>query len=192
MWPRSNPSFGRWVPTPWRVQRGASIPPRVQRGASIPVRAQRGASLIELIVLIVVVGIVATAAMGALATMSSRSADPLVQRQALAIAQSLLDEVTAQPTPDGDALGPESGESRGSTTAPFNHVNDYHGFSMAGIRNFDGTPVAALESYTATVTVRAQAVGNVPAADGWWVEVRVIGPGGAEVVLAGWRARLSG
>ena len=155
-------------------------------------RSERGASLVELIVLIVVVGIVATSAMGALATMSARSADPLVQRQALAIAQSLLDEVTAQPTPDGDALGPEAGESRGSSSAPFNHVNDYHGFSMAGIRHFDGTPVAGLESYNASVTVRAQALANVPAADGWWVEVRVAGPGGAEVVLASWRARLSG
>ena len=157
-----------------------------------PQRTQRGASLIELVVLIVVVGIVATAAMGALATMSSRSADPLVQRQALAVAQSLLDEITAQPTPDGDALGPEAGEARGSATAPFNHVNDYHGFSMSGIRHFDGTPIAALESYSASVTVRAQAVGNVPTGAGWWVEVRVTGPGGAEVVLAGWRARLSG
>lgn len=155
-------------------------------------RRQRGASLIELIVLIVVVGIVATAAMGALATMSARSADPLVQRQALAVAQSLLDEITAQPTPDGDALGPEAGEARGSATAPFNHVNDYHGFSMTSIRHFDGTPIAALESYSASVSVRAQAVGNVPADAGWWVEVRVTGPGGAEVVLAGWRARLSG
>lgn len=153
---------------------------------------QRGASLIELIVLIVVVGVVATAAMGALATMSSRSADPLVQRQALAVAQSLLDEITAQPTPDGDALGPEAGEARGSATAPFNHVNDYDGFGMSGIRHFDGTPIVALESYAASVSVRAQAVGNVPAAAGWWVEVRVTGPGGAEVVLAGWRARLSG
>ena len=154
--------------------------------------SQRGASLIELIVLIVVVGIVATAAMGALATMSSRSADPLVQRQALAVAQSLLDEITAQPTPDGDALGPEPGEARGSASAPFNHVNDYHGLSMSGIRNFDGSAIAGLESYSASVTVRAQAIGNVPAGAGWWVEVRVTGPGGAEVVLAGWRARLSG
>ena len=154
--------------------------------------SQRGASLIELIVLIVVVGIVATAAMGALATMSSRSADPLVQRQALAVAQSLLDEITAQPTPDGDALGPEPGEARGSASAPFNHVNDYHGLSMSGIRNFDGSAIAGLESYSASVTVRAQAIGNVPAGAGWWVGVRVTGPGGAEVVLAGWRARLSG
>ena len=175
----------------WRRSSAAplSLPLRCRHGAR---RAERGASLIELIVLIVVVGIVATAAMGALATMSSRSADPLVQRQALAIAQSLLDEITAQPTPDGDALGPEAGESRGSSTTPFDHVNDYHGYSMAGVRNFDGSAVAGLESYGASVTVRAQAIGNVPAAAGWWVEVRVTGPGGAEVVLAGWRARLSG
>ncbi|MBC7717342.1 MAG: type II secretion system protein [Pseudorhodobacter sp.] len=155
-------------------------------------KTQRGTSLVELIVLIVVVGIVVTAAMGALGTLSVRSADPLVQRQALAVAQSLLDEALAQPTPDGDALGPEPGESRGSATAPFNHVNDYNGYATTGIRNFDGTPVAALESYNANISVRPQAVGNVPAADGWWVEVRVTGPGGAEVVLAGWHARLSG
>jgi MSHA pilin protein MshD len=155
-------------------------------------RHQHGTSLVELIVLIVVVGIVVTATMGALGNLSARSADPLVQRQALAVAQSLLDEALAQPTPDGDGIGPEAGEARGSATAPFNHVNDYHGLNMTGIRHFDGTAVAALEGYSANVSVRAQAVGNVPGADGWWVEVRVTGPGGAEVVLAGWRARLSG
>jgi MSHA pilin protein MshD len=189
MWPRSeHPRVAADVTLP-----GAGMAPRIEAAARPRgLMPQRGASLVELIVLIVVVAIVATAAMGALATMGSRSADPLVQRQVLAIAQSLLDEITAQPTPDGDANGPEAGESRGSATAPFNHVNDYNGFSMTGIRNFDGTAIAGLESYSAHVVVRAQAVGNGPSADGWWVEVRVTGPGGAEVVLSGWRARLSG
>ena len=64
--------------------------------------------------------------------------------------------------------------------------------NVAMVSVIDGSAVAALASYSASVTVRAQAIGNVPAGDGWWVEVRITGPGGAEVVLAGWRARLSG
>lgn len=161
-------------------------------------RTQRGLTLVELIAVIVVVGVVGALAAGAVGRLNLASADPMIQRQSLAIAESLLAEVLQQATPDNDpdggaeALGPEAGEARGSVTAPFDHVNDYNGFSMSGIRTIDGTAIAGLASYSASVVVRAQALDNVGAADGWWVEVTVTGPDGRALRLSGWRARLSG
>lgn len=118
---------------------------------------QRGVSLIELIIFIV---IVSTAVIGILAVMnltSAHSADPLIRKQALAIAESLLEEVELMPftfcDPDdanatsavtaadctggiGGAndesklpLGPEAGETRYSATTPFDNVSDYNGFN---------------------------------------------------------------
>lgn len=58
---------------------------------------QRGVSLIELIIFIV---IISTAVIGILAVMnltSTHSADPLIRKQALAIAESLLEEVELMP-----------------------------------------------------------------------------------------------
>ena len=58
---------------------------------------QRGVTLVELIVFIVVVG---TAAMGVLLAIdvaARSSADPMIQKQALAVAESLLEEVQLQP-----------------------------------------------------------------------------------------------
>lgn len=161
-------------------------------------RRQHGLTLVELVVMIVVIGVIGAMAAGIIGNLGLRSADPLVQRQSLAIAETLLAEILQQGTadndPDGgaDALGPEAGESRGSATAPFDHVNDYNGFSMAGIRSIDGSAVAGLAAYSASVVVRAQALDNVPAADGWWVEVSVTGPDNRTLRLSGWRARLSG
>src|SRR3989440_4712531 len=121
-------------------------------------RAEHGISLIELIVFIVIVGIAVAGVVGALSMATRASADPMIQKQALAIAEALLEEVQLQPftycDPDdpnaasassaagctggaGGAndenrlpLGPESGEARTSAATPFDNVSDYNGFCM--------------------------------------------------------------
>lgn len=169
---------------------------RAERGRAGQ-RRQRGVSLVELVIFIVVIGIALSSVAGALAFATRHTADPLLQRQALAVAESLLQEVLAQPfvnlNPDGsaEAPGPEAGEARGSPTAPFNHVNDYHGYTMAGIVDLNGAPVAGLAAYSAAVTVTSVAFDGIAAADSLRVQVTVTGPGGVEVTLTGLRARQS-
>src|SRR5438067_9288814 len=121
-------------------------------------RHARGVTLLELIVFIVVVSV---AVMGVLTTLdlSNRSStDPMIQKQALAIADALLEEVQLQPftycDPDdpnaasaddasgctGGAngandenktpLGPETGETRTNGTTPYDNVSDYNLFCM--------------------------------------------------------------
>lgn len=160
--------------------------------------AQRGVTLVELVAMIVVVSVISVLAAGAIGNLGLQSAEPLVQRQSLAIAETFLAEVLQQGTadndPDGgaDNLGPETGETRGSGTLPFDHVNDYDGYTSSGITTLDGTAIAGLASYSVRVTVRAQAIDNVGSADGWWIEVAVTAPDGQQLKLSGWRARLSG
>jgi len=156
----------------------------------------RGLSLVELVVCIALIGAVAAMLVNTFATLAGRSADPLVQRQAMAVGESMLAEILAQGTGSVDqsgmanAIGPEAGESRTGVGVPLDNVDDYHGLVMAGVVSVDGSPVPGLERYTVSVTVRAQAVAGVPVNQGLWVDVRVAGPGGTEVLLSGWRARL--
>ena len=70
-------------------------------------------------------------------------------------------------------------------------MNDYHGFTMTGITDLTGAAVPGLATYTASVTVAADALHTITAASGdaLRITVTVIGPGGASVVLQGYRSR---
>jgi MSHA pilin protein MshD len=69
---------------------------RARSGAHRP-RAEHGVSLVELIVFIVIVSIGVAGVVGALSMATRASADPMIQKQALAIAEALLEEVQLQP-----------------------------------------------------------------------------------------------
>ncbi len=159
--------------------------------------AQRGVTLVEVVIFILIVGVALSAVVGTLAWAGTRSAEPVLQRQAIAIAESMLQEILAQPftvdDPDGgpDTPGPEPGETRGGATLPFDHVNDYHGYVSSGVIDATGAPVAGLEAYNVAVSVLPQPLDGVPSADGLQVTVTVTGPAGGQVTLSGFRARTS-
>lgn len=169
---------------------------------------EAGFTLIELVAFMVIVSFGILAALRAIDFAAHFSPDPLVQKQALAIAESLLQEIEAQPDtycdPDDPAvatatspagcatpevLGPEGGETRYSPTTPFDNVNDYNGFSMTGIRNLNNAVITGLGAYNATVSVAQNGFGAVPAAEGLIITVTVTGPGNVNITLQGYRAR---
>lgn len=182
-------------------------------------RRSRGVTLVELIVFIVIVSVAVAGVLTALDVANRSSTDPMIQKQALAIAEALLEEVQLQPftycDPDdpnaaialsaadctggpGGAndesrlpLGPEAGETRTSATTPYDNVSDYNGFGMAGISGIDGAAIAGLENYAASITVTNQALGAIAAADALLIRVTVNGPPGTNttVVLDGYRVR---
>lgn len=122
-----------------------------------PMFKQHGFSIIELLVFIVVVGIAVTGVLQVFSSTSRTSVDPMVRKQALAVAESLLEEVLSKPytycdpddaqadTADSATIGPTAcattteagigreiaqGEDRYSNATPFDNVNDYDGFTM--------------------------------------------------------------
>ncbi|RQO55313.1 hypothetical protein DBR47_20775 [Paucibacter sp. KBW04] len=172
---------------------------------------QRGLSLIELILFIVVVSAALAGVLRVFLQAGSSSADPQAQRQALAIAESLMEEVQLMPFTfcDGDdanletaadstgcssqaeAMGPEAGENR-FTTPQFDNVNDYHGYVMSGgIRDINNQAVVGLEAYSASVQVTNSALGSISQASGdaLMITVSVTGPHGVQVQLSGFRSR---
>jgi len=174
---------------------------------------QSGLTLIELVMFIVIISVALAGIIGVFNLNTQHSADPMVQKQALAIAESVLEEVELMPFTDCDpddanaatpgpcattveAMGPEAGETRYSAATPFDNVNDYNGFTMnagnGGIRDITGAPVGGagtLDAYGVTVAVTPTALGAVPAADSLLITVTVTGPGSISVVLDGYRTR---
>lgn len=169
-----------------------------------------GLSLVELLIFIVVVGAALAGVLRVFTQATAASADPLLRRQALAIAESLLEEIELMPftwcdaddanvesttgsagcasLPDG--IGAEAGEGR-HATPQFDHVDDYHGYSMNGIVDLTGSAVAGLSGYSASVAVAAAALGSITAGSGdaLRITVTVTGPGNTTVSLDGYRTR---
>lgn len=146
-------------------------------------RGQSGVTLIELIISLALAGVLIGSIWSAWSVLGRRSADPLVARQSLAIAQSLLREIELQPVP-GSATAASSPGRTG-----FAAFTDYHGLDLSPITDAEGTPMPDLQAYRARVTVQPMALSGIPSDQGWWVEVRVTGPTGTDTVLGTWRAR---
>ncbi|HZW25812.1 MAG TPA: type II secretion system protein [Gallionella sp.] len=153
---------------------------------------QRGISLIELIMFIV---IVSTALAGILSVMNvttQGSADPLVHKQALAIAESLLEEVELQDFVS--ASGVTNAVTQANRATEYHIVNDYNGFNMPappGIYalNDSVTPVAGLTGYSANVTVGAPVNIGAPAASAVLITVTVTDPQANQIQISGYRTR---
>jgi MSHA pilin protein MshD len=172
-----------------------------------------GFTLIELVAYIAIVSISVAGVLLAYNAAARDSADPIVKKQALAIAESLLEEIQQMPftycDPDDpaaatatgtgscatiEAIGPEAGESRYSGTTPFDNVNDYHGYNTAtempsGMKDITGTAVSGLSAYNAAVTVASATLPGVAAGEALLISVTVTGPSNVTVKLDSYRTR---
>lgn len=169
---------------------------------------QGGLSLVELIVFVAIVGVGLAGILGVLNVTARASADPVRPKQALAIAEAILEEAQyaafTHCDPDDanfasaangaacaslpEAPGPEAGDAR-----PYDNVSDYHDAAPAAVTDVAGTPVAALAGYRYTVEVADASLGPAGAAvapgDAARITVTVTGPDGERVSLQGWRTR---
>ena len=180
---------------------------------------QRGISLVELIMFIVIISVALAGILTVMNIVMRSSADPLVHKQALAIAESLLEEVELMPftycDPDDasavtataavlggptgcattvEIMGPEAaqGEAR-LGVVPFDNVNDYAGYGAAAVADITGAPGVA--GYPALIAVTPVALPGIAALDAngaaqvLQITVTVTGPDAIPVVLDGYRTR---
>ncbi len=121
---------------------------------------QSGVSLIELVLSIVIISISLTGIYTVINLTSSHSSNPVVQQQALAIAETYLEEILLQAYQND----PVNGYS-GSDRSLFDDVDDYNGLNDSGVHDHLGNAVSSLANYNVQVTV------SVPQAlSGVWVK----------------------
>ena len=142
----------------------------------------RGVTLIELIVAVTIVAVAATTILGALGAIASRSADAMMQQQAIAIAQAYLDEIEQRWVVDPNGTPPNTG--RGS----WDLVDEYNGLVDVGAHDQFGNPIAVLSAYTVSVvTSQTSALTGVPAASARRIDITVSYAPSGSVMLSGYR-----
>jgi MSHA pilin protein MshD len=145
-------------------------------------RSHRGVTLIELVVAITIVAIAATTILGALAAVATRSANAMMQQQAIAIAESYLSEIQQRWVVDPNGTPPNTGR------ASWDLVDQYNGLVDVGAHDQFGSPIAFLNAYTVSVsTSQSSALTGVPAAAARRVDITVSYPPSASVTLSGYR-----
>ena len=121
--------------------------------------ASRGFTLIELVIFIVVVAAGVAGILAVYVNTVKSSADPLARKQALAIAEALLEEITMK-----EFSNPSGGYS-GSSRALFDDVDDYNGYSTSGgMVDPAGNAISGLSGYDVSpaVAVSSVTLGGVP------------------------------
>lgn len=184
-----------------------------------PRRSHSGVSLLEVVIFIIVLGI-GFAGLVILYNQTTRSSvDPVVRKQVLAIATSLMEEIqlrgftfcdpddtnvysaTASTVAAGACatkaeappFGPDATPVNEATRDKYDNVNDYHGLQMlSGITDITGTTVPGLTDYQVTgvsVTTAGSAFSLANDEDALLIGVTVTGPGGINLTLQGYRFR---
>ena len=125
-------------------------------------RASRGFTLIEVIIFIVVISVGLVGILLVSNTVVKSSADPMVRKQALAVAESMLEEILLKDYCDPDTVvtstsPPTCGtHTTEASRVLYDDVDDYNDYSTSGgIVDVTGTAVSGLESYNVTVAVAA-------------------------------------
>ncbi|MBT3206161.1 MAG: type II secretion system protein [Gammaproteobacteria bacterium] len=150
---------------------------------------ERAFTLIEVLVTIVVIGIAATSIMSVFISTVKTSADPLIQQQAVSIAEAYMEEIQSQHFADPVAVetgGAEAGEAR----ATYNDIQDYNGLSDAGAKDQNDVAIVGLTDYDITVTVTAQSLSGtttIAAADSRRIDITVTHTVIDPIVLSGFR-----
>lgn len=147
---------------------------------------------------IVVVGVGLAGVLSVMNATVRSSADPVIRKQALAVAEAMLDEVLSKDF-QNDPADPANGSAIlgcTPTTAPlcrpntvadrphYNDVDDFNGWNQTGVVQEDGNAAPILGTYSVRVDVVAL---NLNGVAGKQVTVTVVG-GNETIALAGFRA----
>lgn len=142
----------------------------------------RGMSLIELVIAIVIIGVGVAGVLAAFQQATRASADPLVHKQMLAIAEQMLEETMLR----SHASQPNPPPSKTCARDTFNDLGDYDGYSSAGICDLSGNDIDGLAGYSVAVDLADEPTlgGTTPARR---IEVTVT-HGGETLTLTSYRS----
>ena len=146
-------------------------------------RRQLGFTLIEVIIFIVVVSAALAGILSVMNTVVKSSADPMISKQTMAIAESLLEEILLKEfvKPAGSAA---VGFAASGARATFDCVDDYNTYATTGgVKDILGSPVAGLTNYNISPAVAVTIV-TIAGQSMRQVVVSVTGPQGT-VTLTG-------
>ena len=144
-----------------------------------------GFSLIELIVAMLLISIGVLGLLSAMSTLVKGSADPMGRKQAIAVAESLLEEIMLK-----DFANPTGGYT-GTNRTQFDDVSDYVGYATTGIVDISGTAIGGLSGYNiSSVTVVNTALGNIASTDAKLITVTVTAPDGQAISLSAYRTNV--
>ena len=124
-----------------------------------PLNRQRGLTLIEMVLAIVVLGVGLAGVMLAFPTVVRGSADPIVRKQMLAVAEELMEEIQLKPYAVAANAAPAA-----CARDTYNDLRDYNGYSSSNLCSIDGTPISALAGYAVSVSVTSAALAGVATA----------------------------
>ncbi|MDX8121684.1 type II secretion system protein [Janthinobacterium sp. LS2A] len=171
-------------------------------------RTQAGVTLIELVLFIVIVGVAVVGILGVMDLTTRNSVDPQLRKQALAIAEGMLDEIEGarftfcavnDPAAEtaisvaGCGVVEAPGIQGGATQRPYDNVNDYvakDGSAITYTTDVAGNPFSSLANqYAATVSMNSVALNGIAAPNVLHIQVSVAYGDKQQVVLDGYRTR---
>jgi MSHA pilin protein MshD len=141
---------------------------------------QSGMTLIELIVAIVIIAVGLAGVLSVFNTNVRASADPMVQKQLLAIAEGMMDEVMLLPYAAG------AGTGTGCVREAFDDIGDFAAYTSQPICDLEGNTV--LSGYSVSVAVVDATLGmELTGETSKKITVTVERNANESVKLIGWR-----
>jgi MSHA pilin protein MshD len=157
---------------------------------------QRGVSMIELIMFIVIIGAAMVGILSVMNVTTTHSADPLIHKQAIAIAESLLEEVELQDfidqnngvtttCPAASAVTPDRSTSY--------YIVDCYGINggFSTTTGFSNNALGLSGTYTAKVSIdkTLSPLGAITAGNAVRVTVTVTDPQNNQIAIDGYRTK---
>ena len=144
---------------------------------------QTGTTLIELVIAIVIISIAASTVLMALSTSLAQSADPMIRHQAVAVAESYLEEIALRSFVDPDGVDGEANREL------YDDVDDYDGLVDVGARDQFDNALAGLGDYTVTVAVAASgALPSIASTDLFLISVTITHAANIDFTISAYRA----